>query len=329
MAQRILVVDDDTRARDVLVRFVERLGYETQCVGNGKDALDAVIARHPDLILLDVEMPVLGGIDVCRILKADPRTALIPITMLTGMTDADARLLGIEAGADDFLPKPVDFALLQARIRSQLRLKRITDQLESTEAVVFTMARWVEMKDQYTEGHLRRVAGYSELLAAAYGLEEDDRQGVRFAGILHDIGKIGVSDLILTKPGPLTPQEREQLERHPVFGAEIIAPMRFSGSVGPIVLAHHERWDGQGYPGKLAGNHIPIGARFLAVVDAWDAMTTDRPYRGSLGTQEALRRLREGAGSQWDPEVVSLFVALLDEGALNPSASLEIDREAA
>ncbi len=320
--QTILIVDDDPSVRDLLKRFIRMQGYQVRIAVDGRGAIDAVTEALPDLILLDVEMPVLGGLDTCRILKSDPRTALIPVTMLTGFADSGARLRGIRAGADDFLTKPIDFTLLQARIRSQLHLKRMTDHLERTETVVFTMARWVEMKDQYTEGHLRRVAGYSEQMAGAYGLGENGRESVRFAGILHDIGKVGVPDTILTKPGPLSPSERTMLEMHPIFGAEIIAPMRFSSTVGPMILAHHERWDGEGYPGRLRGADIPIGARFLSVVDAWDAMTTDRPYRNSLGSEEAARRLREGAGSQWDPHVVAIFFDLLEKGDLAPISPL-------
>jgi len=240
------------------------------------------------------------------------------VTILTGSDAGEGRLHALEAGADDFLSKPFDQATLRARLSSQLRLKRLTDQLERTETVIFCMARWVEMKDPYTEGHLRRVAGYSEHTAIAVGLTGQELLAVRFGGILHDIGKIGVPESILNKRGPLTALEREALERHSDYGAEIIAPLRFSPTVGPIVRAHHERWDGHGYPRRLRAEDIPPGARIISVVDAWDAMTTDRPYRQALGVDESVRRLREGRGSQWDPDAVDAFLDLVAGGRLAP-----------
>ena len=318
MIPLVLVVDDDAQLRALLVRFLTDEGYATVTASNGEEALAAVRREAPDLVLLDIEMPVMNGLETCRRLKDDERTALIPVTMLTGWNDPTSRTRGIEAGADDFLTKPFDEATLRARIRTQLRLKRITDQLERTETVIFSMARWVELKDRYTEGHLRRVAGYGERTASALGLEGLDLVNVRYAGILHDIGKIAVPDAIITKVGPLTREERELLERHPDHGAEIIAPMRFAPSVAPLIRAHHERWDGRGYPHHLRGEDIPVGARVIAVVDAWDAMTTDRPYRGSLDPAEAERRLRRGSGSQWDERIVDVFLDLHTRGDLIP-----------
>ena len=317
MPDRILVVDDDPQLRAVLLRFLEREGYEPTPAESGEEALQRVAETLPDLVLLDVMLPgELNGFDVCRRLKEDPRTALIPVTILTGLSDAEARQSGIEAGADDFIHKPFEYPLLRARLRTQLRIKRLTDQLESTEMVIFSMARWVEVKDPYTEGHLKRIAGYGALVAEALGLSPDDVRTVRYAGILHDIGKIGVRESILRKPGKLDSKEQEELRRHAEYGAEIVAPMRFANEVAPIIFSHHEHWDGRGYPRGLAGEAIPVGARIIAVVDAWDAMTTDRPYRPSLGETEALRRLRNGAGNQWDPKVVETFVALLQAGRL-------------
>jgi len=317
MPDRILVVEDDPQLRAVLLRFLQREGYEPTPAESGEEALQRVAETLPDLVLLDVMLPgELDGFEVCRRLKEDPRTALIPVTILTGLTDAEARQSGIEAGADDFLHKPFEYPLLRARLRAQLRVKRLTDQLESTEMVIFSMARWVEVKDPYTEGHLKRIAGYGALVAEALGLGPDDVRTVRFAGILHDIGKIGVRESILSKPGKLDSKEQEELRRHAEYGAEIVAPMRFANEVAPIILSHHEHWDGRGYPRGLAGEAIPVGARIIAVVDAWDAMTTDRPYRPSLGETEALRRLRNGAGNQWDPNVVETFVELLRSGQL-------------
>ena len=318
MADRILVVDDDPVVRDVLARFLEREGYVPVPVATGEQALEAIAQQPPDLVLLDVQLPGVDGFSVCRQLKDDHATALIPVTFLTGLQDAHARTRGIEAGADDFITKPFEYGLLRARLRTQLRLKHLTDQLESTEMVVFSMARWVETKDSYTEGHLRRIAGYSEQTAAALGLPEDQVRLIRYAGVLHDIGKIGVRGELLRKPSQLTSEEEDEVRKHAEYGAAIVAPMRFAGDVAPIILSHHEHWDGTGYPFGLRAGRIPLGARIIAVVDAFDAMTSDRPYRPSLGVEEAVRRLKAGTGSQWDPAVVEVFLDLLAAGRLSP-----------
>jgi putative two-component system response regulator len=318
MADRVLIVDDDPRVRDVLSRFLEREGYVSIQTASGEEALEQVRDQPPDLVLLDVQLPGIDGYSVCRQLKENEATALIPVTFLTGTQDGDARTRGIEAGADDFITKPFDYGLLRARLRTQLRVKRLTDQLESTELVVFSMARWVEVKDPYTEGHLRRIAGYSEQTAIALGLPTEQAIVVRYAGVLHDIGKIGVREELLRKPGRLTSDEEIELRKHAEYGAAIVAPMRFAGDVAPIILSHHEHWDGHGYPNALRGEQIPLGARIISVVDAYDAMTSDRPYRKSLGNEEAVRRLKAGAGTQWDPHVVEVFLELLHAGRLEP-----------
>ena len=318
MADRILIVDDDPQVRDVLARFLEREGYIPVQTSSGEEALEQVRHHPPDLVLLDVQLPGIDGYGVCHQLKENEATALIPVTFLTGVQDGDARTKGIEAGADDFITKPFEYGLLRARLRTQLRVKRLTDQLESTELVVFSMARWVEIKDPYTEGHLRRIAGYSEQTAIALGLPPEQARVVRHAGVLHDIGKIGVREELLRKPGRLTPEEETELRKHAEYGAAIVAPMRFAGDVAPIILAHHEHWDGRGYPSGLKGEQIPLGARIIAVVDAYDAMTSDRPYRKSLGLVEAVRRLKASSGTQWDPHVVEVFLELLHAGRLEP-----------
>lgn len=321
MSAKILVVDDDPLILDVLVRFLQREGYEPTTASDGMEALRLVADMHPDLILLDVMLPEMDGFAVCKRLKDDERTALIPVTMLTGLDDREHRRRGMEAGADDFLTKPFEQSLLQARIRSQLRVKRLTDQLERTESVIFMLALAVETKDAYTEGHLRRLAYYGEQLAVAAGLSMEAAKAVRYGGILHDIGKIGVDDAILSKPGPLTPAEYEEIKKHPEVGARIIAPMRFASEVQPIILAHHERWDGGGYPRGLRGEDIPVGARIIAIVDAFDAMTTDRPYREALSRQEALYRLRAGGGIQWDKHLVAIFLDMVEHDKLFLSSS--------
>lgn len=313
---QILVVDDDPAIIDLLTRFLTRDGYSVVIARNGREALEKVAHTPPDLILLDVTMPEMDGFTACRRLKEDERTALIPITMLTGLDEREHRRRGIEAGADDFLTKPFEQTILRARISSQLRLKRLTDQLEHTENVIFTLALAVEAKDAYTEGHLWRLRAYSEQLANACGLGYADVRAVRYGGILHDIGKIGVSESILRKPGPLTPDEMTQMKQHPEIGARIVSQMRFAHEVAPIIRAHHENWDGGGYPNHLRNFEIPIGARIVAIVDAYDAMMTDRPYRTALDPAEAFRRLRGGRGTQFDPEILDVFLNMLIAGRL-------------
>jgi len=309
-------VDDDPAIRDILVRILQREGYTPITASNGLEALDLVQRELPDLILLDVTMPILDGFAVCKRLKDNEQTALIPVTMLTGLDDREHRRRGIEVGADDFLTKPPEQSLLRARLRSQLRIKRLTDQLDRTESVIFMLALAVEAKDAYTEGHLRRLSSYSEQLAVAAQLSHAQVKAIRLGGLLHDIGKISIDDAILGKPTLLTDEEYRHIKRHPEEGARIVAPMRFASEVGPIIMHHHERWDGSGYPHSLRGEDIPIGARIVAIVDAYDAMMTDRPYRDSLGLDETLRRLREGRGREWDPQLLDLFISLIEAGQL-------------
>jgi len=316
VSAKILVVDDDPVILNLLVRILLRDRYSIITATNGVEALDLVASDPPDLILLDVTMPRLDGFEVCRRLKDNEATALIPVTMLTGLDDREHRQRGIEVGADDFLTKPPEQSLLRARISSQLRIKRLTDQLERTESVIFMLALAVEAKDTYTEGHLRRLSSYSEQLAIAAGLPPEQVKAIRFGGLLHDIGKISIDDAILRKRGPLTEEEYAQIRQHPEYGARIIGPMRFAPDVGPIILHHHERWDGSGYPHGLGGEAIPVGARIVAIVDAYDAMMTDRPYRRSLGLEETLRRLRGGRGGEWDPQLLDLFLSLVEGGHL-------------
>lgn len=316
MRARILIADDNPAIREVVVRFLESEGYAPITARSGHEALRRVQEDQPDLVLLDVAMPDMDGYAVCRHIKRDEATALIPVTMLTVLDDAEHRRRGVEAGADDFLPKPFDEPLLRARIASQLRTKRLTDQLERTESVIFALALAVEAKDMYTEGHIWRLAHYSEQFAAAAGLPPEQVRAVRHGGFLHDIGKIGVDDAVLRKPEPLTAREYAHIKQHPEIGARIIAPMRFAREVAPIILGHHEQWNGCGYPYGLHGAEIPLGARIVAIVDAFDAMTTDRPYRRALSEAQTLDRLRARAGAQWDPELAEVFIDMVEQRRL-------------
>lgn len=316
MNDRLLVCDDDSRVRGLLGRLLASHGFSVRTADCGEHALEEISHNTPDLLLLDVTMPGLSGFEVCRRIRKMPEGELLPIVLITGLPDADSRIRGLESGADEFVSKPFEHAVLLARIRALLRVKHLTDQLERTENVIFTLARTVEVRDAYTDGHLWRLAEYSRTIALSLGCNTQDAQHAWYGGILHDIGKIGIDGHLLRKNGALTPKEFAEVRRHPDIGAEIIASMRFAPVVGPIVRGHHERWDGTGYPQGLLRESIPLNARIVAVADSFDAMTTDRPYRMALDTTEAVHRLREGSGSQWDPTIVDVFVDLLERGEL-------------
>lgn len=304
---RILIADDDPRMRELLTGLLEELGHEVLAVPDGEAALAAVAARPPDVVLSDVTMPRLSGLELCRRLKEAPATRLLPVILLTASGD-EYKLRGIEAGADDFLGKPVNPAELRARLRSLLRLKVFTDELEHAEAVLCTLGRSIEAKDPYTEGHCERLASYAVALGRVLGLGEDDLTALRRGGYLHDLGKVAVPDAILLKAGPLTPEERAVIERHPVIGEEICRPLRSLQGVLPIIRHHHERRDGSGYPDGLRGDGIPATARILQVVDVFDALSTDRPYRRALPRGAALEVLEaEARRGWWDPEIVRAF----------------------
>jgi len=274
-------------------------GYRVVCAADGEQALEA-LAREPiDLALLDVMMPHRTGFAVCRAIKARPETRLIPVVLITGLGSAENRIQGIESGADDFLSKPVRKEELLARVRSLVRLKQFTDELDNAETVLCSLARSIEAKDPCTEGHCDRLALYSVALAERLGLPEDQRVALRRAGIVHDIGKVAVPESILFKPGPLDADERRIMETHPVVGEHICAPLKSFRLVLPIIRYHHERMDGSGYPDHLSSGNIPLTARLLQIVDIYDALTTERPYRKALPQKEAIAILQEEAKRGW------------------------------
>ncbi len=308
-ADLVLVVDDEGLNRKLVQELLVSRGYRVELASNGEEALEKVRALRPDLILLDVMMPRLTGLQACQMLKQDEQTRLIPIVLLTSLSSLEDRVAGIEAGADDFLNKPFNAVELLARVRSLVRVKHLNDQLERTENILFALAATVEAKDPYTEGHLHRLSAYTARIAAALALPAQVMQLIKYGAFLHDIGKIAVPDAILTKPGKLTPEEFAIIKQHAVIGERICRPLRFGADISPIVRGHHEFWDGSGYPDGLAAEAIPIGARVVAVADAFDAMRTDRPYRKALPRARAWEILREGAGTQWDAAVVAAFVS--------------------
>lgn len=299
MSAKILIVDDEAGARNALAILLRREGFEVRDVHSGMSALNECTSFRPDLILLDILMPGMDGFEVCRCIKATPETRLTPVVLITGLSATGDRIKGINAGADDFLSKPIDFNELLARTRSLLRLKQYTDDLENAEGVLFSLAYCIEARDPYTLGHCERLAEMSARLGERLGLPEDHIKALRRAGIVHDIGKVVVPDAILLKPGPLTPDEIEIMRKHPAVGERICTPLRTFHLVLPIIRHHHERLDGSGYPDGLRGVEIPLTASILQLADVFDALTNDRCYRNADPPEVALQIMEEEARRGW------------------------------
>lgn len=307
----ILLVDDEEKGAMVLERPLVKQGYRTRKALSGQDALNIVGTDSVDLILLDVVMPGLSGFEVCRILKQDPRYQLIPIILITGQHRVEDRIKGIEMGADDFLNKPVDLIEMMARVRSLLRVKTLTDQLDSAEEVIFSLARAVEARDAYTGNHVDRVATVASSIGMKMGLSAEQVKALKRGGILHDIGKIGIPDYIINKKGRLTPEEFEIVKTHPVIGYKICEPLKSMKGLLGLFLHHHERLDGSGYPHGLKGDEIPVAVRIISVADIYDSLTSDRSYRARMSLEQAFYILdREAALNHIDGEVVDALKAI-------------------
>jgi putative two-component system response regulator len=309
---KVLIVDDDAANLSLLDRLITRLGYTTATAADGEAALAAVGRERPDVVLLDVNMPRLDGFEVCRRLKGDPATRLIPVVLLTSLAAVEDRVRGIDAGADDFLSKPFVAVELEARVRSLVRLKRYTDELDSAAAVILSLGRTIEARDPYTHGHCERLAGYATALGAHLGLPEDQQLALHRGGYLHDVGKVGIPDAVLLKPGPLDPGEYVVIQQHTVIGDSICRELRLLDDVSPIVRHHHERADGTGYPDALSGDRIPLLAQIMAIVDTYDAVTTERPYKPAFTSEQAVGELREEGQKGWkDAALVEEFVSIV------------------
>ncbi len=304
----VLVVDDGAANRELIEACLAGVDCEVRTAEDGQSALKAIQSSLPDLVLLDVQMPGMDGYEVCRRIKSAATSRLVPVVMITSLDRTADRVLALESGADDYMTKPVDRVELVARVRSALRLKSVYDSLDSAEEVIFALAAAVEAKDPFTEAHTQRVAESARRIGARLGLVSSDLDSLYRGGIIHDIGKIGVPDSILLKPGPLDAEELTQMHLHPLIGENIVAPLRSGIDLLPIIRNHHERFDGTGYPDRLAGASIPRLARIVAVCDAFDALVTDRPYRRRMSVSDALNTLTTGAGRQWDPEVVDALI---------------------
>ena len=312
--KKILVVEDEAAIRLNVTLMLKGEGYEVDSAENGRHGVEHAQRSAPDLIVSDVMMPELDGFGMLEALRADSRFADTPFIFLTALNDRTSKRRGMNLGADDFLNKPVDPQELFARVKSLLKLKQFTDDLENAETVLFSLALGVEARDPYTEGHCSRLADYASSLGRAMRLSEEDVIALRRGGVLHDIGKIAVPDAILRKPGPLNAEETRVLRRHPVVGEQICHPLRTLHRVLPIIRHHHEHWNGHGYPDGLAGESIPLLARVLQVADAYDALTTDRPYKPAWSHDEAKAiLLSEARDHWWDESIVRIFLHQMDE----------------
>jgi putative two-component system response regulator len=315
---RVLVVEDDPQNARLLTRLLAADGFLVDVVGDGAAALAAVAQRPPDVVLLDWMLPNLTGIEVCWRLKRDRTTRLIPVVLLTALDARENRLAGINAGADDFLTKPYNAEELRARVQSLVRLKRYTDELDYAESVITSLALTVEARDATTDGHCQRLAYYATALGAAVGMSEDGIASLDRGGYLHDVGKIGIPDTILLKPGQLTREEYALMQQHTVIGERLCGNLRSLAPVRPIVRHHHERLNGSGYPDGLRGDAIPLSAQIVGVVDAFDAITMSRPYRAARSREQAFDELvADGRSGLFDRELVSEFLRLVERSALD------------
>src|SRR5271165_3327232 len=313
-APRVLLVDDNPDIVVVMRELLSGRGYDVVAVSSVAAAEAEILREAPDLILSDVIMPGKSGYDFCREVKEDACTRLVPFVLITGLTDRESKIKGIEAGADDFLNKPIFAEELFARVNSLIKLKEFTDELETAESVICTLGLSVESRDPYTEGHCERLARNAVAIGRHLGLDEESIVALRRGGYLHDLGKIAVPDEILKKGTNLTDEEWAIMKQHPLTGENICRPLKSLRLVLPIIRNHHEHSDGSGYPDGLRKAEIPLLPRVLQVVDVYDALRTARPYKPALGHESAALTMRQEARSGlWDEELVAEFLSMLEK----------------
>lgn len=320
---KILVVDDHPSSRMTAVALLSVEGYEVLEAESGPIALKRVVEGNPDLILLDVMMPGMDGYEVCRRLKEDEQTRLIPVVFITALNDKRSRIMGIEAGGDDFLSKPFDRLELAARVKSLVHQKRLNEDLDHAEQVLFSIARAVESRDPNTGDHCERLVAMGKAFGEYIQLPRTDIRNLMWGGYLHDIGKVGIPDAVLLKKGSFTPEERQIMTNHVLIGEKICKPLRSMRGVLPIIRYHHERWDGTGYPDGLVGDEIPYLAQVFQVIDIYDALTSERPYKRAFTVAEALEIMLQETQRGWrNPKLSQQFAEFIHTSHLRDSAQL-------
>lgn len=307
-ALRILIVDNNLYSRQTAAALLDVEGYQLLQAESGQQGIEIVRTQNPDIVLLDIMLHDIDGYEVCRHLKLDDRTRFIPIIFVTALYDRSVRLKAIEAGGDDFVNKPFDQVELSARVKSLVRQKRLNETLDHTEKALFSIARAVERRDPSTGNHCERLANYGQAFGEFLGLSRLEIRDLSWGGYLHDIGKVGIPDAILLKSGRLTPQEWEVMKQHVLIGEEVCQPLKTMDGVIPIVRSHHERWDGSGYPDQLIGEQIPYLAQAFQLIDIFDALVSERPYKAALTTLEALAVIDAEVFKGWrNPKLVKDF----------------------
>ena len=308
---RILVAERSEESACQLADHLSTSGYTVLLAADGEEALRRIRRDDPEVAILDAGIPRLNAYQLCERVKAHPSTRNIPVVMVVSPSAQDEKLRGLEVGVEDFLARPVNKIELLARVKSLVRFKRLNDQVDTTESVIFELARMLDAKVLEARSNSERLADHACMLGEALGLEQEDLETLRKGAILHDIGKLAVREELLMKPGRLSEEEYNEIKRHPEAGERICGSLRCADQVLPIIRHHQERWDGRGYPDGLRGDQIPLLARVLSIADAYDAMLSPRPYRPALSVEQARANLKAGAGTQWDPYLIDLFLAAL------------------
>jgi putative two-component system response regulator len=315
----VLVVDDEPAVRDLIGRILVKSGYEVVDARSGQEAIESGWLEQVDLVVSDIHMPgVVSGLNLLEALRT--RRPNLPVILITGSGHETHVREALDLGAAGFLPKPFTAAELREKVATALDRVRLSEvdlrERLLAPTVASVLANAIEVRDGSMAGHTERLAGLALEIGRLRGLSESDREALELGALLHDVGKIGIPDRILLKPGPLTQDERTVMRTHAEIGDRMLAPLELLENVRPVVRHHHERWDGTGYPDRLAGDEIPLLARIVAVADSTEAMSGERPYRVALSGEAVLRELHMGRGSQWDPALVDLLVGLIDQGRL-------------
>lgn len=329
---RVLVVDDMATNRKLLHYALKPPEYEVIEAVDGEEALRILKKTPVDLVLMDIMMPGIDGFETCRRIRSELDLSLLPVIMLTSLGDPDNVVRGMDVGADDYVTKPFNRIELLARVHAAVERKRLTDRLDDTESVLFSLARMVEARDEYTGDHCGRLSYYGQVFGKALGLSFDELEALRRGGVLHDIGKLGIPDSILLKRGKLTPEEWVVMKQHPVIGAKLCSPLRTMSKTIDIIHSHHERWNGMGYPAGLKGEEIPYLARVFQILDIFDALSSERPYKPAFPRDKVIRIMEEEtAKGYWDAELMKVFMDILRNRPedLEKHATVEKDRSAA